>query len=308
VRQPEIVRAGSLLLALVLAVPVVRGAERVVATTAFLIEFADPRATTLSSVTAPPVEAPRALPGVAADGYTPRRLAPPTPLVLVPGVTPDGKNDARARAAARLLARLGFDVTLPTVPGLTSGRLRPDDARPVVIALGAARRPAVIVSVSIGSGPALLAAADPRVRDRVALVVSLGGYASASELVRFYLTGAYRFGAEAGHQRHDPRLVAAFVAANADLLEPSARLDDILSALSPLRVAGDLRAPLILIHGRDDPTVPFTESLRMAAARPRGTSLVLLRTLGHVGAEGAGLDWRVAMRLWQAAYRLARVA
>jgi pimeloyl-ACP methyl ester carboxylesterase len=308
VRQPEVAALGRLLLALLLAFPVVRGLERLLVATAFLVEFAEPRAAALSALTAPPFEAPRALDGVRADGFTPRRLAPATPLVLIPGVTPDGKDDARARAAARLLARLGYDVTLPTIPGLTTGRLRPGDVAPVVATLLPLERAAVVVAVSVGSGPALVAAADPRVRDRVALIVALGGYASAPELIRFYLTGDFRFGHEAGHRRHDPELVRAFVAANADLLEPGVALQALLDQLSPLAVVGEIGAPLVLVHGRDDPVVPYTESLRLAAARPAGTTLVLLDSLGHLGSEGSGPDVRALARLWQVAYRLARVA
>jgi fermentation-respiration switch protein FrsA (DUF1100 family) len=81
-----------------------------------------------------------------------------------------------------------------------------------------------------------------------------------------------------------------------------------LEALSPIRVAPDLRAALVLVHGRDDAVVPFTESLRLAAARPARTTLVLVDTLGHVGAAGRGLDWRTAARLWRVAYRLAAAA
>jgi pimeloyl-ACP methyl ester carboxylesterase len=306
VRQPEVARLTHLLLALVLVVPVLRGIERVGVASAFLIEFANARWPALSVLTSPPVEAPRALPGVVADRFTPRRLTAPTPLVLVPGVTPDGKDDPRARAAARLLARVGYDVTLPTIPGLTRGRLRPDDVTPVVAALMAAERPAVVVAVSVGSGPALLAAADPRVRDRVAMVVTLGGYGSAPELVRFYLTGDYAYGRDAGHRHHDPALVRAFVDANAELLDDSAHLHALLETLSPVRVAPQITAPLVLVHGRDDAVVPYTESLRLAAARPAGTTLVLVDVLGHVGAAAAGgPDWGAVAALWKVAYRLA---
>jgi hypothetical protein len=309
VRQPDVARLTRLFLALVLVLPVLRGAERLAVASAFLVEFAEPRWPALSLLTRAPVEAPRELPGVSADGFTSRRLTPPTPLVLVPGVTPLGKDDPRARDAARLLARVGFDVTLPTVPGLTRGRLRPDDVAPVVTTLSAARRPAVIVAVSIGSGPALLAAADPRVRERVALVVTLGGYASASELVRFYLSGDYRYGRDAGHRRHDPELVRAFVDANADLLEDPSGLPALLEALSPAHVMSEITARLIVVHGRDDVVVPYTESLRLVAARPAGTTLVLVDVLGHIGAAAeGGLDWRAIGRLWRAAYQLARAA
>ena len=98
------------------------------------------------------------------------------------------------RQAAALLARAGFDVAVPTIPGLTRGRLRPDDVEPVVATLAARAAPTVIVSVSVGAGPALLAAAEPAVRERVRVVLSLGGYASATELLRFFLTGDFRWG------------------------------------------------------------------------------------------------------------------
>jgi pimeloyl-ACP methyl ester carboxylesterase len=325
VRQPEVARLSYLLLAVVLVLPVAHALSHAVLATAFLAEFSGAGGPVLSALTAPPVERPRALPGVSADGFTPRTVRPPTPLILVPGATPEGKDDPRARGAARLLARLGFDVTLPTIPGLTRGRLRPDDVTPVVTALAAAQAPAVVVSVSVGSGPALLAAVDPRVRDRVALVVALGGYGSADELVRFYLTGSYEYRDVGGWRAHDPALVRAFVVANADLLDAGTRplLDrigdaeaaralttapaarEMLRALSPVNVVGELRAHLVLVHGRDDPVVPFTESARLAdAARPGSATLVLLDVLGHVGGHG-GPDWRALARLWAVAYRLA---
>jgi pimeloyl-ACP methyl ester carboxylesterase len=309
VRQPEVTLLTRLLLAVVLVLPVVRGAERLGIATAFLIEFGGGPWPVLSALTASPHETARGLPGVVADRFLPRRIAAPAPLVLIPGVTPAGKDDPRARSAARLLARAGFDVTLLTVPGLTTGRLRADDVTPIVAALAAADRPSVLIAVSVGSGPALLAAADPRVRERVSLIVSLGGYGSAPDLVRFYLSGDYEYGGERGHRRHDPALVRAFVEANADLLIDAAHLHDVLDGLSPVRAAPQIVAPLILVHGRDDAVVPFTESLRLKDARPHNTRLVLVDVLGHVGAAAhGGFDWRAILRLWQVSYRLVSAA
>ena len=295
--------------------------------TAFLIEFSGAWPV-LSALTTSPVEQPRTLPGVAADAFTPRRMTTPTPLVLVPGATPDGKDDPRARRAARQLARLGFDVTLPTIVGLTQGRLRPDDVATVVTALAATPGRSVVVSVSVGSGPALLASADPRVRDRVALVLVLGGYGSAEELVRFFLTGEYGYRGVGGRREHDREIVRMFVTANADLLDagsralmdrvgdpevnrriaaaPSAR--EMLRALSPVNTLGSVRAHLLIVHGRDDPVVPFTESARLAdAANPGTATLVVLDSLGHIGGH-QGPDWRALARLWSVAYRLATYA
>jgi pimeloyl-ACP methyl ester carboxylesterase len=236
------------------------------------------------------------------------------PLVLVHGYSPEGKDEPRVQHAAELLARAGFDVAVPTIPGLTRGRLRPEDVEPVVATLAARAAPTAMIAVSVGSGPALLAAADPRVRDRVSVVLSLGGYASAPEVLRFFLTGDYGWGNVRGHVTHPPEVVRAFVEANADLLDPAARdvlgdparaaaalahpppaVAELLARLSPERVVRQIPARLVLVHGVDDPAVPYTESLRLAAARPERTKLVLVHLLGHV--EGArGGTWLAAVR------------
>jgi pimeloyl-ACP methyl ester carboxylesterase len=245
--------------------------------------------------------------GVAVDRWATGRG---TPMVLVHGYAPAGKDEPRVRQAAALLARAGFDVAVPTIPGLTRGRLRPEDVHPVVAALAARPAPTVVLAVSVGAGPALLAAADPAVRDRVRTVLSLGGYASAPELLRFFLTGDYAWKGRRGHITHDPAVVRWFVEANADLLDTSAQaaLADptraaaalaapppavaaLLAELSPERVVAQVRARLILVHGVDDHAVPYTESLRLAAARPERTRVVLVHLVEHVEGTriGAGL-------------------
>jgi fermentation-respiration switch protein FrsA (DUF1100 family) len=179
----------------------------------------------------------------------------------------------------------------------------------------------------VGAGPALLAAADPRVRERVSAVLSLGGYASAVEVLRFWLTGAYAYEGVRGRVEHDPELVRMFLRANADRLDPASRaaleaadreaagrlldapppdLRRYLDALSPIRVASGIGARLILVHGRADRAVPYTESLRLAAARPDRTTLVLVGLVEHV--EGARVrgwsDARDLFALWRVMYAL----
>src|SRR5262249_43175281 len=126
-------------------------------------------------------------------------------------------------AAAALLARAGFDVAVPTIPGLTRGRLGPEDVEPVVGALAARAGPTVVVGVSVGAGPALLAAADSRVPGGVKAALRLGGYASAREVLRFWLTGTYAYDGIRGRVEHDPELVRMFLRANADRLDPASR-------------------------------------------------------------------------------------
>src|SRR5206468_2796559 len=117
----------------------------------------------------------------------------------------------------------GCGVTVPTLPGLTRGRLRPAGAAPVVAALATRPGPWAMVRVSIGAAPAFAAAADPRVRDRVGVLLALGPHASAAETLRFWLTGAFDYGGASGRVPHDPALVRAFVDANADPVADATR-------------------------------------------------------------------------------------
>jgi pimeloyl-ACP methyl ester carboxylesterase len=332
VHQPEVVRLAALLLALVVAAPVARTGWSTVLAGAFLVEFlTQGHSPALTALTDPPDRRPLDLPGTPADLYVRAGLVRGRPLVLVHGLSTDGKDDPRVRDAAALLARAGFDVAVPTIPGLTRGRLGPEDVDPVVRALAARAENTVVVGVSVGAGPALLAAADPRVRDRVSAVLSLGGYASALEVLRFWLTGTYAYQGMSGRVEHDPEVVKTFVRANADRLEPASRaileaadrraverlldappanLQRYLDSLSPLGVARAIRARLFLVHGRADRAVPYTESVRLAAARPDRTTLVLVGLVSHV--EGTGeRGWqeiRELLALWRVMYALLGVS
>ncbi|HEV8643513.1 MAG TPA: alpha/beta fold hydrolase [Methylomirabilota bacterium] len=332
-RQPKVAPLLPLLLALAFFLPVALAGRTLLVAGAFLVEFlTDGRPALLTHVTRQPRREPLPVAGVSADRYAAPALRAGVPLVLVHGFTPEGKDDPRAGQAARLLARAGFEVAVPSLPGLMRGRLRPKDVEPVVATIAAASarsaRSVVVMGVSVGAGPALLAAADPRVRDRVATVVSLGGYASALELLRFFLTGGYAYDDVRGHVVHDPEVVRAFIAANADLIdEPTRRalsardpartaaflrhpppdLRGLLDALSPERVASDIRARLLLVHGREDRAVPYTETLRLAAARPLRTRVLLLGIVDHVEGPGSRLGWRQLgdlLALWTAVYGL----
>jgi fermentation-respiration switch protein FrsA (DUF1100 family) len=163
-----------------------------------------------------------------------------------------------------------------------------------------------VLAVSVGAGPALLGIADRG--DKVSAVLVLGGYASAVEFLRYTLTGAYRFGAVEGRRPVDGDAVAAFVRANAELVDAAGRalvdnrdpeaLDGLVAALpletrrmldllSPERALARIKAPLFLVHGRGDPAVPFTETLRLAgAARAAGlpVRVALAGAVGHVEA------------------------
>ena len=305
------------------------------------------------------------------DLYRPAE-ASPAALVLVPGVTPDGKDDRRLVALATSLARVRFTVLVPDIANLRALQVRPDDATPIADALRAltgdgslsADAPdhakAGLLAVSYAVGPALLAALQRDARERLGFLVLVGGYRDITALVTFFTTGAYRaeptepwrFGSPAPYakwafakanaglmseerdrvlltamaerKRRDPdadlsdlagRLGPEGAAAYALLVnrEP-ARVPELIAALPPailddlkgLDLAGRdlsaISAETILVHGRDDPVIPFTESQALAKAIGARADLTLVDNLAHVELGPGGLT--DALKLWSAAYAL----
>jgi dienelactone hydrolase len=331
---------ARLALACLLVLPVWTTASSLIRTTAFLVEFlGQGRWRPLSAITRSPTVRPLPWPATSArpsaiDLYASPALRRAPGLVLVHGISPEGKDEPRLREAADLLARAGWAVAVPTVIGLTVLRLRLDDAATVGAAVRALRAagysPVAVLGVSLGAGPALLAASEPAVAPEVSAVLALGGYASAGELLRYTLTGAFAFADLAGRAPVHEAAIAQFARANTELVDEAGRrlVDNrdpagfdrllqalpgptraLLDALSPGRALAGLRAPLFLVHGRQDPAVPFTETLRLqAAARAAGLPVraAIVGAVGHVEAgprSGASAD---LVRLWATFYAFRR--
>lgn len=249
-------------------------------------------------------------------------------------------------------------MAVPDLPGLRAQRLRPEDARVVGDTLhrlaahpATAPGPAAVIAVSVGLAPAALALAEPQAAGRVRVVLALGGYAEARELIRYFTTGAYAFAGAGGRASLDPAAVRGFLALNLDLVRDPrdratvaamlagrpppddagpearailavlanrdpARVDALLDALpaqtralldqlSPARQLAGTSTRLLLVHGRDDPAIPYTESLRLAAAVPGRARVVLVGLVGHVEGRGPRLEQLADLaRLWTVAYEL----
>ena len=123
-------------------------------------------------------------------------------IVLVPGLVPMGKDDPRVTALAYSLARMRFAVLAPDMPGFHELRASPQNVQDIVEAvleLGnldlGTRSPRVkvgIAGISYAAGPAILAAMEPGIAERVSFILSIGGYYDVEEAITYLITGKYR--------------------------------------------------------------------------------------------------------------------
>jgi pimeloyl-ACP methyl ester carboxylesterase len=126
-----------------------------------------------------------------------RRVSGTATVVLVPGVTPRGRDDPRVIAFANTLARAGFAVVVPDLPRMRALQVTADDADPIADAIAYADRHAAgaavgVAAVSFAVGPAVLALERPAARQRTDFVLTIGGYYDLTALITYITTGWYR--------------------------------------------------------------------------------------------------------------------
>ncbi|HYB75108.1 MAG TPA: hypothetical protein VED18_17175 [Candidatus Sulfotelmatobacter sp.] len=169
---------------------------------------------------------PFAAKGLAATLFRPAGAARGAGVVLIHGVNETGKNDPRIIWVADLLARAGFMVLTPEFTGFKSLTLRASDIDEIVASVRfldarlPGRRPDKVglVAFSYGAGPAVVAAAEPAVRDRLRFVVSFGGYYDLANVITFVTTGRYEYRGERGQLAPNPYNRWIFLKYNLDLL------------------------------------------------------------------------------------------
>ena len=282
------------------------------------------------------------------DLYLPGEGVPEAGVVLVPGAVPEGKDHESLVELARALARVRFAVLTPDLSGYRELEIRPDQVREVADAfrylveheeLAPAGR-AGIGAFSFAVGPAVLAALEQDIRDRVRFVFGVGAYHDLRHAIRFFTTGYFEedgelrsaefseygrlvFAKSVQDQLRDPTDRATLEAmVEAKMKDPAADLSALAGGLGPegqsvyrllsnadpdrtsalisglpeetvamidaLTLADKdlhaLRARLILVHGKNDELIPYTESIALAgaAAPSRSRVIIVNHALGHV--------------------------
>jgi hypothetical protein len=150
-----------------------------------------------------------------ADLYAPGNTAR-AGMVLVPGVTPQGRDDPQLIAFAETLARARFEVIVPDLPAMRSLQVTALDAVPIADATRflderGEGRPLGMAAVSFAVGPAIIALDEPPAAGRVDFFVGIGGYYDIEALITYVTTGFYREQESGPWLYRPPRVYAKWV-------------------------------------------------------------------------------------------------
>jgi fermentation-respiration switch protein FrsA (DUF1100 family) len=282
-----------------------------------------------------------------ADLYLPGEGTPAAAIVLVPGAVAEGKDDERLVKFAEGLARLRFAVLTPELGDYRELAIRTRQVTEVADAfrylvqqdLAPGERTG-IAAFSFGAGPAILAALEGDLRNRVRFIFAVGGYHDLRRTIRYFTTGY--FDADGRRRYLEPsdyaRAVFAYTSlahlsdlddratlrsmVEAKMKSASADVSGLASRLAPegqsvyrlltntdpdvvselidslpqetrtlideLTLADKelrgLPARLILVHGKNDPLVPYSETVALSQAVAPSEPRVFLieRLLAHV--------------------------
>jgi pimeloyl-ACP methyl ester carboxylesterase len=159
-------------------------------------------------------------------------------IVLVPGTVDGGRSNQRVLRLAGGLARAGYLVLVPDLPGMADGEIVGATVQAAVaVALAAVRRDDVrggkvaLAGAWAGASVALLAAEDPTLAPRVSVVAGVAPWTAVPNLLRLATTGFVldRGGLEA--YKADPYVSLVAGRSLVAALRPSTARTDLLAVL-----------------------------------------------------------------------------
>ena len=169
----------------------------------------------------------------------PRGEGPWPALFFVNGVVTEGRELPEVRRLAEGLARAGYLVVVPDLPGLRWGEIRPQTVHETLeVAREVSERPDArdgavgLVGVSTGATLALIAAEDGEVAQRISIVAGVAPYTDVRTVLSTATTGYYR--GEDGElvpYEVDPFLAGAITQSLVSTLPPSRDRDVLLDEL-----------------------------------------------------------------------------
>ena len=211
-----------------------------------------------------------------ADLYQPRETAL-AGIVLIPGVAQNGREDPRLVMFANTLARFRFVVLVPEIPNLRDLKIRAEDSQTIKDAfeyLVSQNDLSPQAKIGMGAfsyavGPAILAALDPAISDKVGFILGVGGYYDIEKTITYFTTGQFRYQNEWHYLEPNEYGKWVFVLSNLERLtdpidqmnfreiawrkmnNPNAIIDDLTVDLSP-----EAFTILMLLENQDPELAP----------------------------------------------------
>jgi pimeloyl-ACP methyl ester carboxylesterase len=175
-------------------------------------------------------------------------------LIFANGVTRRGRLHPKVQRLARALARAGYLVLVPDLPGMRDGEITGRTvAATIAVARVAATRPDArggrvgLFGVSVGATLSLLAAEDPRLGERVTVVAGVAPYVDLREVVRLVTTGFYRDRRRLVRYRTEPFAALVVARSLVAALQPSRARAVLLARLEA--VPDNAKDPLAALRG-----------------------------------------------------------
>ena len=172
----------------------------------------------------------------------PRGEGPWPALVFVNGVVPEGRKLPEVRRLAEGLARAGYLVVVPDLPGLRSGEIRPDTVHATFeVARAVSERSDVrggevgLVGVSTGATLALLAAKKEDLEGRVSVVAGVAPYADVKTVLAVATTSYYRKDGSLVRFEPDPLLSGTIARSLVSTLPPGEGRESLLDEMDRLQ-------------------------------------------------------------------------
>jgi dienelactone hydrolase len=161
-----------------------------------------------------------------ADLYLPPSERPYPGILLNHGVVDTGKNDPRLRRFAEILCRSGFVILVPDFKGMRSFHIAPSDVAEVQVAFESfismkkytLPESCGLFGFSYGSGPTMIAASRPAIRQKVRFIVSFGGYYDLRNVLSYIATGIFEFGGKRHFRKPQEYGKWVFLESNLDLV------------------------------------------------------------------------------------------